>query len=64
MVRVIDDLRPAAVILMRTSFCFKEEVEGIGRVILVRGLPISVRARAVGVVIVEIEMACIECELG
>jgi hypothetical protein len=41
-----EDLHPAAVILIRTSFSFSSEAEGIGRAILVRGLAISVRARA------------------
>jgi len=45
-------LQPAAVILMRTSLSLSWEASGIGKEILVSGLPISVRPRAVWVAIV------------
>jgi hypothetical protein len=53
--RRISNLRPAAVILIRISFSLSSESSGIGKVIWVRGLPISVRARAVWVDIVKLK---------
>jgi len=46
------DIQPAAVILISTSLSFNSELDGIGKVILVNGLPSSVRARAFWVDIV------------